>query len=73
MVKICCACQRTEIGGTWMEGIVLSADERLTHGYCPECFAEVMENLQAFIARHQLGEGAGCLSSTGNLTTCGLS
>ncbi|WP_457574204.1 hypothetical protein [Desulfolithobacter sp.] len=73
MVKICCSCQRTELGNTWMAGIVLPADERLTHGYCPECFAEAMENLQAFIAQHQPGAGAKCQGSTGNIATCGLS
>ncbi|WP_456385152.1 hypothetical protein [Desulfolithobacter sp.] len=73
MVKICCACQRTELGGIWVEGVVLPVDERLTHGYCPECFAEAMENLQVFIAAQQSGAGAGCHCSTGDLATCGLS
>lgn len=73
MVKICCACQRTELGGTWMEGIVLPADERLTHGYCPECFAEAMKNLQAFITQHRLGAGGECQGPTGKPAICGLS
>ena len=45
MTKICCVCSKVEQNGDWLAGCVISTGEQLTHGYCPACYEEAMEDL----------------------------
>ena len=54
MTKVCCVCQRIQEGATWSMENALPADERVTHGYCPACFAEAMSALDEFIEQQQV-------------------
>jgi len=45
MTKICCVCSKVEQDGDWITVCVTTATERLTHGYCPICFDDVMDDL----------------------------
>lgn len=53
MTKVCCVCHRVENGDSWSMTNALPADERVTHGYCPDCFAEAMSALDDFIRQQQ--------------------
>ncbi|WP_310600988.1 hypothetical protein [Desulfobulbus sp.] len=48
MIRICCVCHRVERQGTWHAGLFLAEHQRLTHGYCPDCFAEAMAEIEEF-------------------------
>ncbi len=45
MTKICCVCSKVEEDGDWITDCVTSATKRFTHGYCPACYDDVMEDL----------------------------
>jgi len=46
MRTICCQCQRLkEEGGGWVRVAGLLAD-RLSHGYCPECYDKAMQAIR---------------------------
>lgn len=49
MTKVCCVCQRVELGTSWKDDYVFAPDERVTHGYCPLCFDVVMSDLMDYI------------------------
>jgi hypothetical protein len=49
MRRVCCVCHKTLSNGSWQH-VAAVADEPVTHGYCPECFAEAMAEIQAVIA-----------------------
>jgi len=39
---ICCVCLKTKAGKGW-ENAPLSCHEKVSHGYCPECFQKTMQ------------------------------
>jgi len=45
MTKICCVCRKVEQNGDWHAEYVLSTADLLTHGYCPTCYDDAMEDL----------------------------
>jgi len=49
MITECSICkkQSTDKGKTWGKG--LARDEPISHGYCPECFAEEMKRLERLL------------------------
>ncbi len=49
MVTICCTCNRIKIGKTWKKKLPDNRN-KMTHGYCPKCFAKVMEKVDTRIA-----------------------
>lgn len=52
MRRMCCVCQKTQWEGDWRL-LPIASDEPITHGYCPECYAEVMAELQMVVARRE--------------------
>lgn len=55
MQRMCCVCQKTKSDGQWL-AMPVEISGPVTHGYCPECFAEVMAEIQALFAlRHNSG------------------
>ena len=51
MTKVCCVCSKVEQDGDWITDCVTSAMEQFTHGYCPACFDDEMENLSRIFNR----------------------
>jgi hypothetical protein len=49
MTKMCCVCRRVEQKGRWYRLTRSSEDELVSHGYCPECFAVTMTEIQRYI------------------------
>jgi hypothetical protein len=49
MTRMCCVCHKVEQGGEWRNLSIVSEDKRVTHGYCPVCFAETMVQIDDFI------------------------
>lgn len=49
MRTICCVCQRVKEEHGWVRiaGLVAS---RLSHGYCPECYAKAMDAMRDQLA-----------------------
>lgn len=48
MRRMCCVCQRTEQGGQWWLLPAPTETETVTHGYCPDCHAQVMAEIRRF-------------------------
>jgi hypothetical protein len=49
VIKMCCVCHKVEADGQWSAGRCLGEKEQVTHGYCPECYAVVMTEIERFI------------------------
>jgi len=49
MIRTCCLCHRVEEAGLWVPGPIEVASERVTHGFCPECYITVMAEIEAYI------------------------
>ena len=45
---MCCLCQRIQEKRSWRY-VPVKDEEQFTHGYCPECFQQVMRELQALV------------------------
>jgi len=48
MIRVCCVCHRVEQQGKWHAGPFLAEHKRLTHGYCPDCFAGVTAEIEEY-------------------------
>lgn len=46
MTTVCCVCHRTKSGKSWMKKRKTKGEERVSHGYCPECYQATMERFQ---------------------------
>ena len=47
MQVVCCVCQRTKQHNGW-EKITVSPETELSHGYCPQCYREFMQQVRRF-------------------------
>ena len=56
MTRMCCVCSKVEQGGSWRPLHQLSADRQVTHGYCPECYAVTMAEIEEFISEKAVGQ-----------------
>lgn len=64
MTRMCCVCHKVEQGGEWRALRMVADDQRVTHGYCPVCFAETMVQIEEFIEGKAVGGfGAAGLST----------
>jgi hypothetical protein len=75
MIRMCCVCQRVEQGQEWRSADTLSSDTEVTHGYCPQCFAGAMAELEQVAGRRRLpvvspGNGAGLSGNRGPWQPC---
>ncbi|MEW6594660.1 MAG: hypothetical protein AB1413_07305 [Thermodesulfobacteriota bacterium] len=46
MTTVCCVCHRTKSGKKWVKKRTTQDAGRMSHGYCPECYAATMERLR---------------------------
>lgn len=58
MRRMCCVCQRTEQGGQWWLLPAPAEAETVTHGYCPDCHAQVMAEIRRFSQHRATGHQA---------------
>ncbi|MCL2790560.1 MAG: hypothetical protein FWD79_07935 [Desulfobulbus sp.] len=50
MIRECCVCHRVEQKGKWHADLIFGRHERLSHGYCPDCYDDLMVNIEEFSA-----------------------
>lgn len=55
MTKKCCKCERVEHNGVWEARRIVAERRSVTHGYCPDCYAVAMAEIETYI----LARGAG--------------
>ena len=55
MIRMCCLCHRVEEAGLWGPGPIGVVSERVTHGFCPDCYTTVMAEIDAYISEKSLG------------------
>jgi len=47
ITRACCACQRVQIDGRWVQASAQNKDELLlTHTYCPACYHHALADLR---------------------------
>ncbi len=56
MTKICCICQKVEADSVWCGDVKIPENARITHGYCPHCFDDVMATIMDYIDKKQYVE-----------------
>jgi hypothetical protein len=49
MTKKCCKCQRVEHNGVWEARWIAAERRAVTHGYCPDCYAVAMAEIENYI------------------------
>jgi hypothetical protein len=60
LITMCCECRRVKLNGRWLrEADVAIRGARLTHGYCPTCYARARLLAVSAIAQRNLAAGAG--------------
>ncbi|GAB4332322.1 MAG: hypothetical protein Kow0089_00150 [Desulfobulbaceae bacterium] len=47
MIRVCSVCRKVEKNGQWLEELV--GREVVSHGYCPVCFEEFMEEVDRYM------------------------
>ncbi|HBI16052.1 MAG TPA: hypothetical protein DDY20_11150 [Desulfobulbaceae bacterium] len=54
MIRECCVCGKRERKGLWSRDYCPGEQVRISHGYCPVCYAEFMDRLDLlFMVRGQ--------------------
>ncbi len=46
MIKKCCVCKKVKNDGKWESGLLVLAGTRISHAYCPSCFAKTMARIK---------------------------
>jgi len=64
MTTVCCVCQRRKSGRGWTLRPAKAANvNRVSHGYCPQCYDRLMIQLASHAEksqRQQIFEGRAC-------------
>ena len=55
MTRICCVCNKIEFHGAWVTADVQSGAGPLSHGYCPVCYDNELENIRLFLRERDRG------------------
>ncbi len=53
MISICCVCNKIKHRGRWVAAEVCTEQEQLSHGYCPACYEQVMEDISLFLGNEE--------------------
>ena len=48
MIKICCVCHRVEQKNIWVRPAVATVTDKISHGYCPACYQEMLLELDRY-------------------------
>jgi len=51
LLKQCCVCKKVVVDGVYVEFQLPADYYNLTHGFCPKCFAEKLEELAKIKAK----------------------
>ncbi|MGV1099593.1 hypothetical protein ACUUL3_09345 [Thiovibrio sp. JS02] len=57
MHVICCVCQKTKNRNHWVSKAT-PAGAKLSHGYCPRCYRQLLERMNDFSARQEYRKSA---------------
>jgi len=57
MQIICCVCHKTKNHKGWAKQAVRSGAP-LSHGYCPQCYQQMLEKIENFFAMNGFGKSA---------------
>ncbi len=55
MLTVCCVCNRTKQEEEWGMEYLGPASLEVSHGYCPDCFDELMEELSTTLPGWDMG------------------
>ncbi|MEW6593585.1 MAG: hypothetical protein AB1413_01815 [Thermodesulfobacteriota bacterium] len=53
MQTICCICHRTKSDNRWIRS-AQSRAKKVSHGYCPSCYRQLMEQVHSYFANRLL-------------------
>jgi hypothetical protein len=56
MTRICCVCNKIESHGAWIAAE--SGPGPLSHGYCPVCYDNELENIRLFLHERDMGKSS---------------
>lgn len=48
MIKKCCVCSRIKTEGKWQRTTSTCTEGKITHVYCPTCFAKTMARIRRY-------------------------
>ena len=57
MQKVCCVCKKTKSRNRWVKKLI-SRGKDLTHGYCPQCYRQVMAEINNNLGNMELHPSA---------------
>ena len=50
MQTVCCICHKTKTANRWVKSAHRCA-KKISHGYCPRCFRQMMEKMRSYFNR----------------------
>ncbi len=51
MLTVCCSCNRVKEQEAWVINYRDPSDDPVSHGYCPDCYTEIMDELSVVFGR----------------------
>ena len=51
MLTVCCSCNRVKEQEAWVVNYRDPTDDPVSHGYCPDCYVEIMDELSVAFGR----------------------
>ncbi len=51
MLTVCCSCNRVKEQETWVVNYRDETSDPISHGYCPDCYGEIMDELSVVFGR----------------------
>lgn len=50
MLTVCCSCNRVKEQEAWVMNYRDPSNDPVSHGYCPDCYTEIMDELSVTMA-----------------------
>ncbi len=55
MITQCCLCKKIQKGPLWLDPVPTDwVDDNVSHGYCPDCAEEVMDEIRQLTHKPEL-------------------
>ncbi len=51
MLTVCCSCNRVKEQEAWVINYRDPSNDPVSHGYCPDCYVEIMDELSVVFGR----------------------
>jgi len=55
MLTVCCSCNRVKEQEAWVVNYRDETGDPVSHGYCPDCYGEIMDELSVVFGRDSGG------------------